>query len=153
MPIKFTGIGHIALRCKDYSKEQAFYTEKLGFEKLGDVIEEKECFGLFRCPGQQGVRLYYQEAKTDEARYIGDNRQCERSHFHACFLTTDRMKVIKDLEDKGILVTRREDGSVGLCRSYCQFIEDPEGNVWEIMEFTDESMQLVCDTPGKEAER
>ena len=155
MSINFTGIGHIALRCKDYEKEQSFYTEELGFEKIGDVMEADgtEDFGLFRCPGGQGVRLYHQDVKPEERLYTGDNRQCDRSHFHACFLTADRKRVIKDLEGRGIPVTRREDGSVGLCRSYCQFIEDPEGNVWEIMEFTAESMQLVCDTPDEEVKR
>ena len=148
MAIKFTGIGHIALRCKDYAAMEKFYTETMGFKKAFDLIDENNeaWITYFRVAPGQYIELFPGVKSCPNDHYTGDNAQIDRSHFHACFEIDDRRCMIADLEgEKGLPVGRTPDDTVGLCRSYCQFVHDPEGNEWELMEFTENSLQLVCD--------
>ena len=39
MAIKFSGIGHVAIRCKNFDREFNFYTKVLGFEKILDIYD------------------------------------------------------------------------------------------------------------------
>lgn len=149
MAIKFKGIGHVALRCKNYSEMEAFYVEKLGLKKSFDLFDKngEAWISYFRTAPGQYIEMFPGVKSFPNDKYIGDNKQCDRSHFHMCFEVDDRHAAIKDLEmEKGIQVGRTIDDTVGLCRSYCQFIDDPEGNQWELMEFTPKSMQIVCDS-------
>ena len=146
MAIKFTGIGHIALRCKDYKNVEKFYTEKLGLKKVFDLLDDNEeaWISYFRVSNGQYIELFPGVKSFPNKNYVGNNKKCDRSHFHCCFVTPDRKKAIEELEVKrGVPVGRTPDDSVGLCRSYCLFVSDPEGNEWELMEFTDDSMQVV----------
>ena len=148
MAIKFTGIGHVALRCKDPEKMINFYTEELGFKKAFDLIDENEEVWItyLRTSKGQYVEIFPGVDSCPTTNYVGDNKKCNRSHFHCCFITPNRRQAIATLEEgKGIPVGRTPDDTVGLCRSYCLFITDPEGNEWELMEFTPESMQIVND--------
>ena len=78
--------------------------------------------------------------------YDGSVPRSRHSHYHACFQISDRFAAIEEFEQKkGLKVNRTPDDSVGLCKSHCMFINDPEGGEWELMEFTPESLQIVCD--------
>ena len=147
MAIKFKGIGHIALRAKNMEHMEKFYTEKLGFKKAFDLLDENNevWISYFSVAPGQYIEVFPGAEFFPHKNYTGDNRKCNRSHFHACFETPARHTAIEDLESKGLFVGRTPDDSVGLCKSYCQFVTDPEGNEWELMEFTPESMQLVFD--------
>ena len=148
MAIAFTGIGHIALRCKDYEREMRFYTEELGLKKAFDLVDDNDEVWItyIRVAKGQYIELFPGVDSCPNPNYTGDNKKSERSHFHCCFVTPDRKKVVEELESKqGIPVGRTPDDTVGLCRSYCLFVTDPEGNEWEFMEFTDKSLQIVND--------
>ena len=147
MAIRFRGIGHIALRAKNYAELQRFYTEKLGLQKAFDLLDENNeaWISYFSVAPGQYIEIFPGVASFPNKEYTGDNQKCNRSHFHCCFETPARHTAIQDLEGKGVPVGRTPDDTVGLCRSYCQFVTDPEGNEWELMEFTPESMQLVFD--------
>lgn len=148
MALHFTGIGHIALRCKDYDEMYRYYTEKLGLEKAFDLKDENgEVWITYLTvqKGRQYIELFRKTKDRTYEKYVGDNRKCNRSNFHACFETQERHPIIDLLESRGLTVGRTPDDSTGLCGSYCQFVTDPEGNEWEIMEFTDKSLQIVSD--------
>ncbi len=149
MAIKFKGIGHVALRCKDFGRMSDFYEKTLGLKKAFDLIDENDeaWIRYYRVAPGQFIELFPGVASCPNDGYVGDNRKCDRSHFHCCFETPARHEAIADLEGrKGVPVGRTPDDTVGLCRSYCQFVTDPEGNEWELMEFTPESLQIVNDT-------
>ena len=148
MGIKFTGIGHIALRSKDYASVEKFYTDKLELKKAFDLVDDNNevWISYFRVAKGQFIEIFPGVKSSPNTNYTGDNKKCDRSHFHCCFVTDDRKKAVEELEVKrGVPVGRTPDDTVGLCRSHCHFVTDPEGNEWELMEFTDESMQIVCD--------
>jgi len=148
MAIKYTGIGHVALRSKDFPKELSFYQDTLGLRKAFDLIDDNDEVWItyLRVAKGQYIEIFPGVESCPNDNYKGDNAKPQRSHFHCCFVTPDRHKAIHDLEgNKGIPVGRTPDDTVGLCRSYCQFITDPEGNEWELMEFTPESLQIVRD--------
>lgn len=146
--MEFKGIGHIALRCKDYEKMSQFYTGKLQLKKSFDLMDAngEAWISYYRVAPGQYIELFPGVRSFPNDKYTGDNKQCDRSHFHCCFEVDDRHVAIDDLEGKNMPVGRTIDDTVGLCRSYCQFIDDPEGNQWELMEFTAESLQITCDT-------
>ena len=142
--MNFKGIGHIALRAKKIDELNEFYVRQLGFKRIYDELNDDGQLDLVRyeVSSKQYIEIYTSNSCVAGDGYISDNKKCNRSHFHACFETNDRHKAINDLESKGLSVGRTIDDVVGLCKSYCQFVTDPEGNEWEIMEFTSESMQL-----------
>lgn len=147
MAIQFKGIGHIALRAKNFEELDKFYTEKLALEKAFDLLDEngEVWISYYSVAPGQYIEVFPGVASFPNDAYTSENKKCDRSHFHACFEVSARHAAIQDLEAKGLLVGRTPDDTVGLCKSYCQFVTDPEGNEWELMEFTPESMQLTCD--------
>lgn len=148
MAIRYKGLGHVALRCKNLEQELRFYQEKLGLPtafQLEDENGETQAVYLRVAKGQHIVLVPPTQAHPHE-KYVGDNQKKDRSNFHACVEITGRHAVVEEVEGRrGIPVGRTPDDSVGMCKSHCLFVTDPEGNEWELMEFTNESMQLVCD--------
>lgn len=150
MAIKFKGIGHVALRCREENLErlEAFFINDLGFKKSFDLINEHDevWISYFRVGKGQYIEIIPGTPSEPCDYYDGTKKRSERSHYHACFEVNDRIAAVEDLEKaKSIKVNRTADDSVGLCKSHCMFIADPEGGEWELMEFTDQSLQIVND--------
>lgn len=146
--MKFVEIGHIALRAKNMEAFEHFYTQVLGFRKAFDLLTEdgKVWITYFQMPSGQFVEVFPGPLPGFDGKvepYVGDNAQNHRSHYHACFEIDARHEAYRDMEKKGIPLTRTENDSVGMCGSWCSFIEDPEGNQWELMEFSPVSRQLA----------
>lgn len=155
MAIKYTRLGYVALRCKDFENMKNFYVEKLGFKEhfIPDVHNEKmKCTYLSVSEGQF-IEL------IDE-KYEGDNDFAHHSPNHFCFELDNYAQVIRDLEAKGIpvypgpralmmeLSKPYEEIKPGMCGSLCAFIQDPEENDIELMQFTEKSLQKLCDDGG-----
>ena len=139
--MNFNGLGHIALRTKNDDEMAKFYTEVLEFPKAFDLLDEegKLWISYFKLPSGQFIEVF---PKAEGDRYTGDNRQCDRSHFHGCFEVDARHEAYRDMEKKGVPITHTDDDSVGMCGSWCSFVSDPEGNQWEFMEFSPVSQQI-----------
>lgn len=150
MAIKFKGLGHVALRCREenYERLERFFTETMGFRKAFELVNEHGEVWItyfWIAPGQY-IEIIPGIPSAPVDYYDGGKPRCKRSYYHACFEVNDRKRALWDLEEgKGIKVNRTPDDVVGLCRSYCQFINDPEGGEWELMEFTPQSLQIVND--------
>lgn len=71
--MKFNGIGHIALRTKNYDEMAKFYTEVLEFPKAFDLLDEegKLWISYFKLPSGQFIEVF---PKAEGDRYTGDNR-------------------------------------------------------------------------------
>lgn len=150
MAIKFTGIGHVALRCteEDTQRLEKFFTETMGFKRAFDLINEHdECWiSYFRVGPGQYVEIIPGIPSNPCDYYDGTKPRSKQSYYHSCFEVSDRAAAVKDLEEgKGLPVGRQADDSVGLCKSHCMFVNDPEGGEWELMQFTPESLQIVND--------
>ena len=146
--MKFKGIGHIALRTKDFKTMGRFYEEVLEFPKVFDLPDEDGNIWLsyYRVPSGQFIELFPGEGTPGhlacDDKYSGDNIQNSHSHYHGCFEIDARHEAYRDMEKKGMDISYTEDDTGGMCGSWCSFIEDPEGNQWELMEYSPISRQL-----------
>ena len=91
--------------------------------------------------------------------YTGENDNINEGFAHVCLLVEDIVEAARDLEAKGIQLWNGpkrinnpivgpypenpiEAGIQGQCGSLAFYIQDPEGNELEIMQYTDDSLQL-----------
>lgn len=147
--MKFVEIAHIALRSKNNEEFEKFYTSVLELTKAFDLLtqEGKVWSTYFMLPSGQFIEVFHNGGlpgvTVKDDKYIGDNRKCDRSHFHACFEVDARHEAYRDMEKKNVNITYSANDSVGMCGSWCSFITDTEGNEWELMEFSPLSRQLA----------
>jgi catechol-2,3-dioxygenase len=136
--MKILEIANVALRVNSDDKIEEFYTEVLELPKAYDALtpDGKVHSTHYLLPSGQFVEIVHDET------YSGENRKCDRSHFHACFEIDARHEAYRDMAKKNVDVSRSAVDSVGMCGSWCSFFTDPEGNEWEMMEFSPISRQL-----------
>lgn len=162
MAIEYLGLAHVAFFAKDYDKMFDFYVNKLGgkyaYHMTRNCWPEGEPFWpegtkptdvwlTYICFGDQFIELFNEG-------YSGDNTFGERSHTHFCLEVGSMLCMIERLKKEGIKVYEYPEGPeidkpiveypLGMCNSRCAFIQDPEGNWIELMQFTPNSMQLTC---------
>jgi lactoylglutathione lyase len=149
MGIKYLGLGHVAIRCKNYEKMRDFYVNTLGFKELFHLNQEdgRLWLSFLKVAKGQFIELF-------PGGYNGDNHTDDRSHHHFCFEINNYAETIRLLESRGVHVhsgpvsicPRMEEPyeayDAGMCGSRCAFIVDPEGNDIELMQFTPRSMQI-----------
>ena len=155
MAIKDKGLGHVALRCAEENMDrlEAFFTQTMGFRRAFDLINENGEIWIryYRVAPGQYIEVLPGIPSSPVDYYDGTIPRSHHSHYHACFEVDDRFAAVADLETKkGLKVNRTPDDSVGLCKSHCMFVNDPEGGEWELMEFTPQSLQIVHDKTLKE---
>ena len=139
MAINYKGIGHIGLRIRDMDKACEFY---------GDILELPM---QFEVRDEEGIRIRFYKLSTgqyielirSESSYDGRNHKGRYSHWHCCLEVDARHEAYRDLDRKKISCSRKGDDSVAFDGSWAAFIEDPEGNEWELMEFSPISKQIV----------
>lgn len=131
-----TGIGHIAITCKDIDKSLDFYTRILGLP---------EAFRMNNDDG--GLWLVYIKTGSDDFIELftkgGDQPDIPQnaSGFkHLCLWVDDIEATLHDLRTKGLNVDA--DG-IRIGRSKCKqyFIADPDGVRIELMQLMPESYQ------------
>ena len=150
MGLKIRGFAHVALRTKNFEKMDDFYQHVMGFPRAFSVKEEsgRDRLVCYRLPGGQFLELFPEDTdfrKEMDNQYTGSNERTKRSHYHCCLEIDARHQVYRLLESKGAGIRYNADDSVGMCGSWCSFIEDPENNQWELMEFSPISKQLDGD--------
>lgn len=150
MAIKYKSLGHVALYCKDYDKMYDFYVNQLGCKDVFHLNhEDGSLFLTYLLAGKdQFIELFPQS-------YERANTFGERSHTHFCLELATFPLELEAIEAQGITIYNGpEDPQVlpkpygaipqGMCGSKCAFIKDPEGNWIELMQFTPDSMQILC---------
>jgi catechol 2,3-dioxygenase-like lactoylglutathione lyase family enzyme len=144
---------HCSFRCNNFEKTLAFYRE---------ILEIPLAFTLRNEDGS--VWLAYLQIAPGEfielfnETYAGKNEWAPKGHHHTCFLVEDIQEAAGTLESKGVLLTRgpvdmagpyripyKLDCKRGQCNSWAFFVQDPEGNEIEFMQYTPESLQVVND--------
>lgn len=136
--MKILEIANVALRTNKSEELEKFYTEVLELPKAFDTLtpEGEIQSTQYMLPSGQFVEIIHGEA------YSGENQKCDRSHFHACFEIDARHEAYRDMAKKNVNISYSAVDSVGMCGSWCSFVTDPEGNEWELMEFSPISRQL-----------
>ncbi len=164
-----TGITHCTFTCKDYPAMQKFYGETLGLKQLFKIDFTQEIIDGFLKDGYKVAAKvgdewlsYYKVAPKEfielfNVPYNGGNDTRDEGFHHVCLIVEDAVAAARELEAKGVRLWHgpkwmenpytepfRGD-EPGQCGSIAFYIQDPEGNEIEIMQYTEDSLQVTCD--------
>jgi lactoylglutathione lyase len=166
---------HLGLRVKDYQAALDFYQGALGFEKVftmhksdfyqimqasadGSAIEKKGdddevWLTYLRIKDEQYLEIF--PVPDEEVDQFVDRQ----SFFHFSLQVDDIHVAVAKLKERGITVYNLHIDALknhpapvpfvpvqALCGSLIAWIKDPDGNLIEVMELTQNSMQRLCDT-------
>ncbi len=135
-------LAHVCFFTKDAKKMIEFYSNQLEL-KIKFVMHDKSGrpFGYyFECGQTTFIEVFDQTLAVKEwGGQVGDLSK-EGQYRHLCFEVTGLAQLKKKFENRGIKVTEIK---TGLDHSWQAWIQDPDGNDIELMEYTDESMQLA----------
>jgi catechol 2,3-dioxygenase-like lactoylglutathione lyase family enzyme len=173
------GLMHLGLRVKNYEKSLSFYCDGLGFKKMfeftkrdyyemlsegGDVADRRDENSIWltylRITDGQYLELF---PVPDEEVNKYEERQ---SFFHYSLQVDNIVEAVKRLRAHGIKVYSLHKDIAegkqapqkfvplkGKCNSLIAWINDPDGNMIEIMELTEESLQRKYDKLLSKAEK
>ena len=170
MPDYITGITHCTFTCKDYPAMEKFYGETLGLQKLFKIDFDQPTLDHFHENGYKDLKAevgdewlsYYKVAEKQfvelfNVPYNGENNTEDEGFHHFCLMVEDIVEAAHDLEGKGVTLWHgpkwmnnpytepfRGD-EPGQCGSLAFYVQDPEGNEIEIMQYTENSLQLIND--------
>lgn len=164
-----TRLTHCTFCCKDYAKMVEFYEEILGLEKMFTINFEQDIidgyiekgYPLTAKPGDEWI-TYMKVAPKEfielfHVPYHGENDTKNQEFHHVCLIVEDIAEAAADLRNKGLRlwrgpiwmndeITGPYDGSeIGQCGSKGFYIQDPEGNEIELMQYTENSLQILND--------
>ena len=121
---KTEGVLHFTIPVKDLDRSEKFYTEMLGFEKVGRTDRI-----VFMRAGDDFFNLTYSENP------ITLNAE-GRHEIHSAFRVTPQIyeETIKLLPAKGIEIFKQEDRQQGVFVGRSAYVRDPDGNVIEFID-------------------
>jgi catechol 2,3-dioxygenase-like lactoylglutathione lyase family enzyme len=122
--LKTEGVLHFTIPVKDLDRSEKFYTETLGFEKVGRTERI-----VFLRAGDDFFNLTYSENPI--TTNAGD-----RHEIHSAFRLTPQAyeEALKLLPSKGVEIFRQEDRRSGVFVGRSAYIRDPDRNVIEFID-------------------
>jgi catechol 2,3-dioxygenase-like lactoylglutathione lyase family enzyme len=122
--IKTEGVLHFTIPVKNLDRAEKFYTELLGFEKVGRT----ERIVFLRAGGDFFNLTYSENPITLNA---GD-----RHEIHSAFRVTPQAydATLKLLPTKGVEIFKQENRESGVFVGRSAYIRDPDGNVIEFID-------------------
>ena len=154
--MEFQSIMHVSFFAEDLEKIREFYEDKLNC-KIKMLVRNKAYLdkpqSSFYKRAQQdpeGIAIIYFEvaprqfveffpAVATQKPHTEFNEHIGYSHFS--LLVEDIHKAREEFVAKGVPIT--VEPTIGNSHTWQMWIHDPEGNKIEVMQFTDESFQLV----------
>lgn len=121
-----TRLAHICLQVKDIHRSIAFYRDGLGFPVTFTFTKNGKVAGAYFALNDRSFLEVFQEEKP-----------CGITHF--CLETDDMDAFIAAATAKGITCTAKK---LGADHSWQTWLRDPDGNAFEVHQYTDRSMQL-----------
>ena len=155
--MKFNSLMHVNIIAKDWDKMVDFYQNKLGFKNLvlvkyGEYLNrpdrpeqqkiaqkhpERIMYGYFEiCSGQFIEMFPKSEAQNDDVEW---NDRTGLNHF--ALTVNDIDKTFKEFKEKG-LPLMSDKPTKGPSETWQFWSHDPDGNYFEVMQFTDKSYQI-----------
>ncbi len=159
-----TRLTHVTFKCNDFKKMEEFYRDVMGFEETftlpyeGDIAKAYEDQGVkegdtwlayFKITDREFVELFNE-------KYVDKEHIPDYSFMHFSVLVEDIVEAARHFESRGVKLWGGPKyvnnphsipyvPAAGQCGSYAFYIQDPEGNEIEVMQYTENSMQLTCD--------
>ncbi len=112
------------------------YDDRPALQKIAKEDPERIFNIYLEIADGQFIELFY--ASPDQKDYTGWNEHKGYSHF--ALLVDDIFKTRQELEDKGLVFDT--DISKGPSETYKMWAHDPDGNRFEIMQYTADSVQI-----------
>lgn len=168
------GLTHVTFTCKDFPAMRSFYRDTLGLKELfvlpyNDAIIQGFVESGYDVSGIKSgdVWIVYLEVAPKQfvelfnLPYNGKNDTRNQGFHHFCLRVENIVEAARELESKGVTLWNGpawlgnpiegpypEDpiaaGRQGQCGSLAFYIQDPEGNEIEIMQYTEDSLQVKC---------
>ena len=165
-------LAHCTFTCRDYSAMKKFYGEVLGLKLkftlpyTEAILRKYEAEGYDTSNKNLGDEwISYFEVAPEEfielfdLPYNGKGDPQNAGFHHVCLLVENIVEAAREFEKKGIPLydgtkwmnkpykePYPEDpvtaGKQGQCGSFTFFVQDPEGNEIEIMQYTKDSLQI-----------
>ena len=165
-------LAHCTFTCRDYPAMKKFYGEVLGLKQCFTLHFTKGILDKYTSEGYDTSHVkegdewisYFEVAEKEYIElfhlpYGGDGDPQNAGFHHVCLLVEDITEAAREFEAKGIQLY---DGTKwmgnpyhepypqdpaaaskqGQCGSFTFFVQDPEGNEIEIMQYTKDSLQL-----------
>jgi catechol 2,3-dioxygenase-like lactoylglutathione lyase family enzyme len=122
--LKTEGVLHFTIPVKNLDRSEKFYTEMLGFEKVGRTERI-----VFLRAGDDFFNLTYSENPINPN--AGD-----RHEIHSAFRLTPQAydEALKLLPAKGIAIFKQEERRAGVFVGRSAYIRDPDSNVIEFID-------------------
>ena len=155
--MKYTSLMHVAFYTDKMEEMIDFYTNKLG-GKIKSLTRYEVYLNRDDRPIQQQIakqdpnrifNIYIElaplqfielfPAKEEQKEHVGFNEHIGYSHFALC--VEDIYATREELTKKGITIDTPI--TKGPSETYQMWLHDPDGNKFEIMQFTDKSIQVV----------
>lgn len=149
--------GHVAFKVKDMKASQDFYIEKMGFRKCfeikrkpdgsmptaEDVVEnsgtcdrDKVWIVYIQVSETQFIELFTLEPNEKEVEPKFD----QTGYFHLAMVVDDIHAYRDELVGRGIVLD--EEPKYGMDGTWQMWLHDPDGNKFEVMQYTENSAQL-----------
>jgi lactoylglutathione lyase len=167
-----TGLMHLGLRVKNYRKTIEFYCDTLGFEKMFELTKRDLYLTMDQGAKEVKIRgdedaiwLAYLRIKDEQYLEIFPVPDEEvlpynekQSFFHLSLQVDNIVETVRELRKRGVTVYSLHKDIAegqpvpkefvplrGKCGSLIAWIHDPDGNLIEVMELTDQSLQRKYD--------
>lgn len=154
--MKFNAVMHVSFYVKDFDKVLDFYVNKLGL-KLKVLVRYKAYLERDDRPHMQAIarkdpdRIFNAYIEIAEGQYIelfpateNQKPHSEWNEFigysHYALIVDDIHATYQNILDAGITPETRL--SKGPSETWQFWVKDPEGNYFEIMQYTEESYQV-----------
>lgn len=130
----FKGIAHVCLNVRDLKRSIAYY-EKLGFKIRFDFTRKGRDFGVYMevAPGQ-----FVEMFEEPNLGTIVNN-----GLVHFCLEAEDIDAVMSQLTQAGVAFTPKK---LGCDNTWQIWLEDPDGNKFEVHQYTKDSTQFTGGT-------
>jgi catechol 2,3-dioxygenase-like lactoylglutathione lyase family enzyme len=151
------GMSHLAFNVTDMARAIHFYCDILGLEKIfeikipeniAEILPGHPIVALAGKPGiaylqiapGEFLELFYPKPDTD---LLSGGPNFERiGYAHLSLLVDDIQSAAARLKEQGIVLDTPVN--LGPDKSWQFWIKDPDGNRIELMQYTDQSLQVVC---------
>lgn len=160
-----THLAHITFKCNDFEKMCSFYRDTMGFEQMFTLPYQGNIAAAHTHEGIHEGDTWLAYFKIDDRSFIELFNEPydttyhipQYSFMHFSVLVEDIVQAARHFEEKGLVlwagprhvnnpyVGPYPGNKTGQCGSYAFYIQDPEGNEIEVMQFTPASLQLIWD--------
>lgn len=131
-------IAHMALEISNLEKSVAFYCGALGLEYKFDGRDENGVIRMVYLQVCEGVFIEMFPSGIHKA----ERKDYLIGYHHLCFEVDDIQKSAEEIQAKGY--TLSHPVQKGSDNSWQFWVNDPDGNPIEFMQYTKESKQLAC---------